>query len=128
MTHPALDEHFFRHEYGKLVAMLSVFIAMPIVLYQLWAFIAPGLYSKEKAVATNKAIEYTRVILEGLGPHHFPVVVGGDEVSRPKPAPDGLELTCLRLGTGVTDAVYVGERSSGVQVRKGALEDVHRSR
>lgn len=35
----------------KLAAMLSLFIAMPIVLYQLWAFIAPGLYSKEKAVA-----------------------------------------------------------------------------
>ena len=40
---------------------------------------------------------------------YFPVVVGGDEVSRPKPAPDGLELSCRRLGTGVTDAVYIGD-------------------
>ena len=30
-------------------------------------------------------------------------------------------------GAGAADAVYVGERSSGVRVRKGALEDVHRS-
>ena len=30
-------------------------------------------------------------------------------------------------GAGAADAVYVGERSSGVQVRKGVLEDVHRS-
>ena len=30
-------------------------------------------------------------------------------------------------GAEAADAVYVGERSSGVQVRKGALEDVHRS-
>ena len=30
-------------------------------------------------------------------------------------------------GADAADAVYVGERSSGVQVRKGALEDVHRS-
>ena len=30
-------------------------------------------------------------------------------------------------GADAADAVYVGERSSGVQVRKGSLEDVHRS-
>ena len=30
-------------------------------------------------------------------------------------------------GAEAADAVYIGERSSGVQVRKGALEDVHRS-
>ena len=30
-------------------------------------------------------------------------------------------------GADADDAVYVGDRSSGVQVRKGALEDVHRS-
>jgi PmbA protein len=32
-----------------------------------------------------------------------------------------------RAGADAADAVYVGEQSSGVQVRKGALEDVHRS-
>ena len=30
-------------------------------------------------------------------------------------------------GADAADAIYVGERSSGVQVRKGELEDVHRS-
>ncbi len=30
-------------------------------------------------------------------------------------------------GAEAADAIYIGERSSGVQVRKGALEDVHRS-
>ena len=30
-------------------------------------------------------------------------------------------------GADAADAIYVGERSTGVQVRKGALEDVHRS-
>ena len=30
---------------------LSLFIAMPIVLYQVWAFVAPGLYKKEKHFA-----------------------------------------------------------------------------
>jgi len=32
-----------------------------------------------------------------------------------------------QAGADAADAIYVGERSSGVQVRKGALEDVHRS-
>ena len=32
-----------------------------------------------------------------------------------------------RAGADAADALYVGERSSGVQVRMGALEDVHRS-
>jgi PmbA protein len=32
-----------------------------------------------------------------------------------------------KAGAEAADAVYVGDRSSGVQVRKGALEDVHRS-
>jgi phosphoglycolate phosphatase-like HAD superfamily hydrolase len=51
---------------------------------------------------------------------YFPVVVGGDEVSRPKPAPDVLELTCLRLGTGVTDAAYVGDAAVDLQCAEAA--------
>ena len=35
----------------KLVFYLSVFIAMPYLLYQVWAFIAPGLYKNERRFA-----------------------------------------------------------------------------
>ncbi len=35
----------------KLVLMLSVFLAMPFILYQIWGFIAPGLYKHEKKLA-----------------------------------------------------------------------------
>ena len=35
----------------KLAMMTAVFISMPFVLYQLWAFIAPGLYKHEKSLA-----------------------------------------------------------------------------
>lgn len=32
----------------KLTLVLSIFIAMPFILYQVWSFIAPGLYKNEK--------------------------------------------------------------------------------
>lgn len=35
----------------KLVLMLSVILAMPFILYQIWSFVAPGLYKHEKRLA-----------------------------------------------------------------------------
>ncbi|HET8790795.1 MAG TPA: twin-arginine translocase subunit TatC [Modicisalibacter sp.] len=35
----------------KLTMVVAVFIAVPFVLHQIWAFIAPGLYQNEKSLA-----------------------------------------------------------------------------
>lgn len=35
----------------KLTLVLGVFLAMPVVLYQIWRFMAPGLYRHEKKLA-----------------------------------------------------------------------------
>lgn len=35
----------------KLTFFVAFFIAMPVVLYQVWSFVAPGLYKKEKRFA-----------------------------------------------------------------------------
>jgi sec-independent protein translocase protein TatC len=35
----------------KLAAVTALFLAMPVVLYQLWSFVAPGLYRHERKLA-----------------------------------------------------------------------------
>lgn len=35
----------------KLVLMLSIFLGMPVILHQIWSFVAPGLYKHEKRLA-----------------------------------------------------------------------------
>jgi len=35
----------------KLSLVLAIFLAIPVILYQIWGFVAPGLYQQEKRVA-----------------------------------------------------------------------------
>jgi HAD superfamily hydrolase (TIGR01549 family) len=53
----------------------------------------------------------------------FEVIVGGDEVVHPKPAPDGLELICRRLGVRPNETAYVGDALVDVEcaISAGAL-------
>ncbi len=37
--------------YIKVAALAGIFLGSPLILYQVWAFIAPGLYKREKRVA-----------------------------------------------------------------------------
>jgi len=70
--------------------------------------------SKEKAVATNKSIEYTRVILGGLGAHHFPVVVGGDNGFGLKPEPGMLLHIMKQVGATPERTVLVGDSTNDI--------------
>ena len=45
----------------KLALLLSVILAIPIVLYQIWAFVAPALYREEKRLA--RPLLYSSVFL-----------------------------------------------------------------
>jgi phosphoglycolate phosphatase-like HAD superfamily hydrolase len=53
----------------------------------------------------------------------FSVIVGGDEVEIPKPAPDGIHLACERQRVTPSDAAYVGDAPNDLEAarRSGAL-------
>ncbi len=50
----------------KLSLVLALFIAMPWVLYQAWAFIAPGLYQSEKRLAMPILVSSTALFYCGM--------------------------------------------------------------
>jgi sec-independent protein translocase protein TatC len=63
----------------KLVLMLSVFLAMPVILYQLWAFVAPGLYANEKRIAGPLLVSSILLFYAGVAFAYyvvFPLVFG----------------------------------------------------
>ena len=63
----------------KLALVLSVFLAMPFLLYQLWAFVAPGLYKNEKALALPIFISSVVLFYTGIAFAYFvvfPLVFG----------------------------------------------------
>lgn len=63
----------------SLTFYLSLFLAMPIILYQLWAFVAPGLYRKEKGFAAPLLATSILLFLAGLAFAYyvvFPLIFG----------------------------------------------------
>jgi len=51
--------------YVKVAALTAVFIASPVVLYQVWRFVAPGLYQKERRRAFPFILAGTFFFLAG---------------------------------------------------------------
>jgi phosphoglycolate phosphatase len=70
--------------------------------------------AKKKAVATNKSIEYTNVILNGLGRHHFSYVVGGDNGFGLKPEPGMLLHVMEELKVPRERTVLVGDSTNDI--------------
>ncbi len=55
----------------KLTAMVAFVISLPVLLYQAWAFIAPGLYQHEKKMALPIIFSSTVLFLVGIAFCHF---------------------------------------------------------
>jgi sec-independent protein translocase protein TatC len=50
----------------KLAFAVAVALAMPILLYQIWAFVAPGLYDNEKRLAIPLVVSSTLLFYLGI--------------------------------------------------------------
>lgn len=63
----------------KLTLFTAVFLAMPYILYQLWSFIAPGMYRKEKKLAIPLLVSSVLLFYAGSAFAYyvvFPLVFG----------------------------------------------------
>ena len=57
----------------KLALVLSIFVAMPYILYQLWAFVAPGLYLHERKRVIPLLVSSTALFYIGAAFAYFAV-------------------------------------------------------
>ncbi|SDI37575.1 Sec-independent protein translocase TatC [Ferrimonas sediminum] len=63
----------------KLTMFVALFIAMPYVLFQIWAFVAPGLYKHEKRLVFPLLVSSSLLFYGGIAFAYyivFPVVFG----------------------------------------------------
>src|SRR3954469_9214161 len=50
----------------KIMFMAAFLVALPVVLYQVWAFVAPGLYSHEKRLVLPLVVSSTLLFFSGI--------------------------------------------------------------
>jgi len=75
----------------KLTFFVALFVAMPVILYQVWAFVAPGLYKKEKHFAFPLLASSILLFYAGVAFAYFvvfPLVFGFFTAI----TPDGVEM------------------------------------
>jgi sec-independent protein translocase protein TatC len=60
----------------KITLMAAFLVALPVVLYQLWAFVAPGLYSHEKKLVLPLVVTSTVLFIVGVAFCYFIVLPG----------------------------------------------------
>ena len=58
----------------KITLMAAFLLALPVVLYQVWAFVAPGLYTHEKKLVLPLVISSSLLFLVGVAFSYFFVI------------------------------------------------------
>lgn len=60
----------------RLSLFVAIFISMPYILYQIWAFVAPGLYKHEKKIALPVLLSSILLFYVGVAFAYFVVLQG----------------------------------------------------
>jgi phosphoglycolate phosphatase len=72
-------------------------------------------------VCSNKPVEFTRELVAYLGVARWlDVVLGPEDVARPKPAPDMLLAALARLHLSPQEVLYIGDMAVDVQTARAA--------
>ena len=98
--------------------LILVYDGIPELLAAMVSAAVPiALFTGASAAVARQLLGGTRLL------DRFSVVVGGDEVARPKPQPDGILLACARLGFPPGSTAYVGDSPLDMEAarRSGAL-------
>ena len=78
-----------------------------------------GSHSVGLVTSGSKARVMSDLERTGITPY-FQVLVTGDDITEPKPSPEGLELALRRLGLQATEAVYVGDSNADYEMARAA--------
>lgn len=72
-------------------------------------------------ICSNKPVVFTRTLLDYLGVASLlDVVLGPEDVPRPKPAPDMLRAALDRLGVAAANTLYIGDMVVDIQTARAA--------
>lgn len=99
----AAEVELYHTHLARLADQVTVFPGIADALAEIAARVPVGLFTGASRRSAEILLGQTGL----LG--HFKVVLGGDQVARPKPSPDGVELACQRLGVVPDRAAYVGD-------------------
>ncbi|MCC9311103.1 HAD family hydrolase [Kitasatospora sp. RB6PN24] len=72
-----------------------------------------------RAVFTGASTRAAAMLLKSAG-LEADLVIGGDQVHRPKPAPDGILFAAGELGTDTTQLAYVGDSPLDIRAARAA--------
>jgi len=71
------------------------------------------------AVFTGTSTRAAELLLASAG-LTADLLIGGDQIARPKPAPDGLVLAASRLGVEAGDLAYIGDAPADLRAARAA--------
>jgi HAD superfamily hydrolase (TIGR01549 family) len=99
--------------YGSFEAVIAAVRPFPGIPGMLSALRSQGYRLAVFTHATRRAATMTLAAAE-LDRFRL-TLVGGDEIARPKPAPEGLQLACGRISVATSAAAYVGDAEVDLQ-------------